>query len=208
MPEAALETPAAVFRTMPHYPLFDEPSAAAPCGDHEGWALHLPTGDRLRVEFAGMAAQLQNTLASQRATLDQQVSELRERLQAAEQAKVEYEIRARELGGTLAELRQALDDACRRMQIDSLTQLYNRGALDAALRRCVELSQCSGQALALVLLDLDHFKAVNDRYGHPVGDAVLLFVNDAAQVAHPVEALFERLRGLHLPMLEGSVLTC
>ena len=44
LPEAALETLAAVFRTMPHYPLLDEPSAAALYGDYEGWAQHLLTG--------------------------------------------------------------------------------------------------------------------------------------------------------------------
>jgi diguanylate cyclase len=57
---------------------------------------------------------------------------------------------------------------------DPLTGLGNRRHLD---RRCAELlatAQMSQQPLTMVLLDIDHFKAVNDTHGHAVGDAVLL----------------------------------
>jgi diguanylate cyclase (GGDEF)-like protein len=52
---------------------------------------------------------------------------------------------------------------------DPLTNLYNRRSFDAALAE--ELATPDG--LALVLFDFDAFKAINDRHGHPVGDAVL-----------------------------------
>ncbi|MEO8118324.1 MAG: diguanylate cyclase [Rhodoferax sp.] len=56
---------------------------------------------------------------------------------------------------------------------DPLTGLYNRRYLDTTLAR--ELARCArdGQPLSLMLIDIDHFKQVNDRYGHPAGDAVL-----------------------------------
>jgi diguanylate cyclase len=59
---------------------------------------------------------------------------------------------------------------------DSLTQLDNRHVLQEALSREAARRSADGQQLALVLLDLDLFKQVNDGFGHPAGDAVLIEV--------------------------------
>ena len=59
---------------------------------------------------------------------------------------------------------------------DSLTQLANRHVLQEALSREAARRSADGQQLALVLLDLDLFKQVNDHFGHPAGDAVLVEV--------------------------------
>ena len=56
---------------------------------------------------------------------------------------------------------------------DSLTGLFNRRYFQYRLDQEVERSKRHGDPLSLLLLDLDHFKDVNDRYGHAVGDAVL-----------------------------------
>jgi diguanylate cyclase (GGDEF)-like protein len=56
---------------------------------------------------------------------------------------------------------------------DRLTGLFNRGHFDRALRAAMESASRSGQPLSLAILDLDHFKQVNDVHGHAVGDRTL-----------------------------------
>ena len=56
---------------------------------------------------------------------------------------------------------------------DSLTGLYNRRYLDETLEREVSRARREGIPLSLVMLDIDHFKRVNDTYGHQVGDQAL-----------------------------------
>lgn len=56
---------------------------------------------------------------------------------------------------------------------DGLTKLYNRHYLDTHLKNLVTQSFESGRALSLIIMDMDHFKMVNDTYGHDVGDEVL-----------------------------------
>ncbi len=56
---------------------------------------------------------------------------------------------------------------------DSLTSLYNHSAIKEQLAREMVRAQRSGSELTLAMIDLDHFKWVNDTYGHPVGDQVI-----------------------------------
>ncbi|WP_298036549.1 diguanylate cyclase [uncultured Desulfuromonas sp.] len=56
---------------------------------------------------------------------------------------------------------------------DGLTGLYNRSYFDATLEKEIARSQRSEKSFSLVLLDLDHFKDVNDNYGHQAGDRVI-----------------------------------
>lgn len=62
---------------------------------------------------------------------------------------------------------------------DSLTGLWNRRAFDQALRREWKRTNRKDSHLSLLLLDLDHFKPLNDRYGHPLGDECLATVASA-----------------------------
>ncbi len=57
--------------------------------------------------------------------------------------------------------------------IDPLTQLYNRRYLDEIMKRELARSSRSGVPLSVLVLDLDHFKRINDTYGHEGGDAIL-----------------------------------
>lgn len=56
---------------------------------------------------------------------------------------------------------------------DSLTGLFTRGLLEEALAKEVSNALRHARALALLMVDIDHFKPINDQYGHPAGDAIL-----------------------------------
>jgi diguanylate cyclase len=77
------------------------------------------------------------------------------------------------LGERLRELREELSEARKRAEVDALTQLSNRAAFDEQLNHLASLGVLLGEAPWLFLVDLDHFKAINDNYGHPAGDEVL-----------------------------------
>lgn len=61
----------------------------------------------------------------------------------------------------------------RLVHIDPLTGVHNRGFYEQQIVLEVERAQRRGSSLVLLLGDIDHFKAVNDRFGHPAGDRVL-----------------------------------
>jgi diguanylate cyclase (GGDEF)-like protein len=67
---------------------------------------------------------------------------------------------------------EARAEADRLAQVDHLTGVANRRSLDPVL------SRHAGRPVGLLLLDLDHFKAINDHHGHAAGDAVLVAVAD------------------------------
>jgi diguanylate cyclase (GGDEF)-like protein/PAS domain S-box-containing protein len=58
-------------------------------------------------------------------------------------------------------------------QVDSMTGLTNRAGFHAKLAELMARSRAQGSLLALMYLDIDHFKSVNDSFGHPAGDALL-----------------------------------
>ena len=69
--------------------------------------------------------------------------------------------------------RQAMENLRRRAETDPLTGLANRSVFQARYREVVGDSLNHGFASALVLIDLDRFKELNDTFGHPAGDACL-----------------------------------
>lgn len=60
-----------------------------------------------------------------------------------------------------------------RAHIDGLTGLYNRVAFEERWAQCTSENQRHGKPLSLAIFDLDHFKSINDTYGHPAGDEAL-----------------------------------
>lgn len=69
-----------------------------------------------------------------------------------------------------------LKELRRRVITDPLTGLYNHAHLQACLHQEFERTQRTGMATAFIMIDLDHFKKINDTYGHETGNQVLLRV--------------------------------
>ncbi|MFL5680034.1 MAG: GGDEF domain-containing protein [Chloroflexota bacterium] len=76
------------------------------------------------------------------------------------------------------EQRRARDAAIRLSTVDPLTGLYNRTFFFAAIEREIARSARSGRGFCLLMMDLDELKAINDRFGHFMGDRVLRAVGD------------------------------
>lgn len=87
------------------------------------------------------------------------------------------------------QLKQTLDEGLSLASIDSLTGLYNRRYALPHLEKIAKEAHEGGQHFALMLVDIDRFKLVNDTYGHAVGDEVLI------EVAHRMR---DNLRGMDL----------
>lgn len=71
-------------------------------------------------------------------------------------------------------LAEAMRELRRLATHDALTGLINRRAFDTLLNEEVQRAQRLNHPLSLIMVDLDHFKSVNDTYGHAIGDAVLV----------------------------------
>ena len=140
------------------------------------------------------------------------------------------------MGVELRSLHVRLEEARKTSETDPLTGTHNRRALDTYVERVVEFDGLTGVPVTMILLDIDHFKRVNDVHGHLAGDEVLrvvgkelvrTFLRKCDFVARyggeefvallrdtelPVgtmlaERLCDRLRGLTFPAVEGLSIT-
>jgi diguanylate cyclase (GGDEF)-like protein len=99
----------------------------------------------------------------------------------------------------LKHLQERLRDAQRRLEeqsvTDALTGLKNRRFFDERLHEEFRRAQRYGDTLSLIMIDLDHFKAVNDEHGHAAGDAVLRDLAECAVRMLRQQDLFARFGG-------------
>jgi diguanylate cyclase (GGDEF)-like protein/PAS domain S-box-containing protein len=84
---------------------------------------------------------------------------------------------------------------------DELTQVANRRAFMAGLASEISFVERNEEQLSLLMIDLDHFKLINDQYGHSVGDVVLQQFSHTAKQVLRTEDLFGRLGGEEFAVL-------
>jgi diguanylate cyclase (GGDEF)-like protein len=86
-------------------------------------------------------------------------------------------LRIKQLQAKLSNAQRKTEEQSRKLEeqslTDALTGLRNRRFLDERLEEEFKRAQRYGDFLSIIMIDLDHFKAVNDRFGHPAGDMVL-----------------------------------
>jgi two-component system cell cycle response regulator len=90
-------------------------------------------------------------------------------------ARVQAAARVKRLQDELRQRNEELDLVSR---TDSLTGLHNRRHVEEYLARLLSLARRNGEPIAVLLVDIDHFKLVNDGHGHDAGDVVLREVAD------------------------------
>lgn len=78
-----------------------------------------------------------------------------------------------ELEEMVLKLQQLKSEVIAQSQIDFLTQVYNRRAFFKLAESRIQLANEKGRAMTVLFVDIDHFKRVNDQYGHAVGDVVI-----------------------------------
>ena len=119
--------------------------------------------ERLRAAAGGSAAEL-------KATALETVQRLSEIIDEKSTRQLQL---ARELGARVDVLKVELEDTRREADIDPLTKLWNRGVFQRELPRAVQVRTLVDEPACLAMVDIDHFKQVNDVHGHTTGDSAL-----------------------------------
>lgn len=127
-----------------------------------------------RIAAQQLALQTSESLAEERALHLQAKHEALElQLRANEVLEARVYQRTRALEDARQGLEAANAELMRLSTTDSLTQLANRRCFDQLLGEEIRRARRMGSALSVLLADIDHFKRVNDSYGHPFGDECL-----------------------------------
>ena len=108
------------------------------------------------------------------------------------------------VGADVTEKRLANERIIRLARYDVVTELPNRSSFHEEIDRVLSDARVSGQSAALLCLDLDQFKSVNDTLGHPVGDALLKLVGQRIRSCVRSRDIVARLGGDEFAILQAS----
>ncbi|MDC0864979.1 PleD family two-component system response regulator [Rickettsiaceae bacterium] len=118
------------------------------------------------------------------------------------QARVKTQLRRKQYQDTL---RSVLEESVDLSTKDGLTGLFNRRYFDIHIKQMIEKIKNSERTMSMMILDMDHFKKVNDTYGHPAGDAVLKKLAQTLKSSFRVTDLIARYGGEEFVVLLSNV---
>lgn len=127
-------------------------------------------GVLLKVRSALQKALVAQDLTAARQTVKEVLATLAELEKTRQQ---DYNALQNSFKKQMETLQSELQTVQSQLQLDGLTQVYNRATFDQQIRKTTQFSFLTGQKSCLIMLDIDHFKKINDSYGHPAGDAVI-----------------------------------
>ena len=92
------------------------------------------------------------------------------------QANKMFQTQLNDTSEDISRLREDLAEIRRHVSVDALTGIANRRSFDEALHRAVEEAEAQDRSFCLMMVDIDHFKSINDEHGHLIGDKVIKYV--------------------------------
>ena len=117
------------------------------------------------------------------------------------QARVKTQLRRKQYQDNL---RKELEESVDLSTKDGLTGVFNRRYFDIHIKQMTKKAKQSHQKMCLMMFDMDHFKSVNDTYGHPAGDAVLKTLAALFKNSFRVTDLIARYGGEEFVVLLGN----
>jgi len=127
--------------------------------------------------------------------IEQLIENMREDTNTMVELTRSLQVKLEEATSQAESLREELEKTAREALIDSLTGLHNRKAFDRKLQDFFERFKKDGFVFSTIMLDIDHFKNFNDRYGHKIGDEVLKVVGSV---------MLDTLKGQDFPARYGG----
>ena len=124
-------------------------------------------------QLAGLQRVLKTDETPQSASLAPHLDAVADGTQRMQEAVADLARAVAEGRTEIDRLHRALDRSRTEAITDPLSQLLNRKGFDDALRRVLGRAPAPGRTHCLVMMDIDHFKRINDAHGHPVGDSVI-----------------------------------